>query len=150
MIQVETAIKKSAEKNHGALYGEWAKKEECWIDLKNQEFGIDFNSIKADFEDPKNPSNRKRMVDEETLQVQIQEEIEKINSIPSKVWNLFEEWGRETGELSAQKRTVAFNLAAKARNGTKPSDFERQTGLIIIDHIIEKAPELLENILDLF
>ena len=28
MVQVENLIKKSAEKNHGALYGEWAKKEE--------------------------------------------------------------------------------------------------------------------------
>jgi hypothetical protein len=33
MIQVEQFIKQNAP---GALYGEWAKKEECWLALKNQ------------------------------------------------------------------------------------------------------------------
>ena len=146
MVRVENAIKKSAEKNHGALYGEWAKKEDCWIDLKNQEFDIDFSSIKADFEDPKNPSNRKRIADEETVQVQIQEEIEKLKSIPSKIWHLIEEWGRESGELTEQKKSVAYNLAGRVRNNGKISDYERQTGISILDLVIEKAPELLDNV----
>lgn len=33
MIQIEQFIKQNAP---GALYGEWAKKEECWLALKNQ------------------------------------------------------------------------------------------------------------------
>ncbi len=33
MVQVEGFIKQNAP---GALYGEWAKKEECWIELKNK------------------------------------------------------------------------------------------------------------------
>jgi len=32
MVQVEQFIKKNAP---GALYGEWAKKEECWVILRN-------------------------------------------------------------------------------------------------------------------
>ena len=32
MIQVEQFIKKNAP---GALYGEWAKKDECWLQVKN-------------------------------------------------------------------------------------------------------------------
>lgn len=150
MVQVENAIKKSAEKYHGALYGEWAKKEDCWIDLKNQEFDIDIFSIKTDFEDPKNPSFRKRLADEETSQVQIQEEVEKLKSIPSKVWYLIEEWGRASGELSEQKKTIAFNLAGRVRSNGKISDYERQTGIAILDLVIEKAPELLDNVDELF
>ena len=61
MVVVESTIKNSAEKNHGALYGEWAKKEECWLDLKKQEFDIDFTLLKEDFEDNKSPSKRKRI-----------------------------------------------------------------------------------------
>jgi len=53
--------------------------------LKSQEFNIDFSRIKNDFEDTKNPSFRKRFAEEETIQVQIQEELEKIKSIPSKI-----------------------------------------------------------------
>jgi len=64
MVKVEEAIKKSAEINHGALYGEWAKKEDCWNDLKRQDLGIDFDSIRADFEDSKNTTQRRRINDE--------------------------------------------------------------------------------------
>lgn len=149
MVQVEVAIKKSAEKNHGALYGEWAKKEDCWIDLKAQEFNLDFNRIKNDFEDNKNPSFRRKLVDEDTIQVQIQEELEKIKAIPSKTWHLIEEWGRSSGELSEQKKSVAFNLAGRVRNKSRISDYERQTGLAILDLVIEKAPELLYYVDDL-
>lgn len=146
MVQVEKAIKQSAEKNHGALYGEWAKKEECWLDLKKQELDIDFSIIKTDFEDPKNPSQRKRITDEETAQVQIQEELEKIKSVPPSVWSKIEEWGRISGGLSEQRKTVAFNLAGRVRNNTRISDYERNCGIEILDHVIEKAPELLDGI----
>lgn len=146
MVQVEKAIKQSAEKNHGALYGEWAKKEECWLDLKKQELDIDFSIIKTDFEDPKNPSQRKRITDEETAQVQIQEDLEKIKSVPPSVWSKIEEWGRISGGLSEQRKTVAFNLAGRVRNNTRISDYERNCGIEILDHVIEKAPELLDGI----
>jgi len=78
MEKVEASIRKTATEKHGDLYGEWAKKEDCWIELKKHELNIDFGQIKQDFEDPKNPSQRKRIADEETTQVQIQEELEKI------------------------------------------------------------------------
>lgn len=146
MVNIERAIKKSAVKNHGALYGEWAKKEDCWSDLKMQDFNIDFSSIKNDLEDSKNPSFRKRLAEEETSQIQIIEELEKIKSVPSKVWYLIEEWGKKSGELSEQKKSVAFNLASKVRSNGRISDSERQTGLAILDIVIEKAPKILETI----
>ncbi|MEK6615431.1 MAG: AIPR family protein, partial [Bacteroidota bacterium] len=146
MIRVEASIRKTATEKHGDLYGEWAKKEECWNEVKKHKYGIDFNSIKQDFEDPKNPSQRKRIADEETAQVQIQEELEKIKSVPSKIWNKIEDWGRETGLLSEQQKTVAYNLAGRVRNNTRISDYERHSGIVILDTVIEKAPELLDEI----
>jgi hypothetical protein len=146
MVRVEKSIKKSAEKNHGALYGEWAKKEECWIELKKQELDIDYSIIKSDFEDPNNPSQRKRIADEETAQVQIQEELEKIKSVPPSVWHKIEDWGRQTDLLSEQKKTVAFNLAGRVRNNTRISEYERHCGIEILDLVIDKAPELLDDI----
>ena len=101
MVVVESTIKNSAEKNHGALYGEWAKKEECWLDLKKQEFDIDFTLLKEDFEDNKSPSKRKRLADlEETELLRIKEEFDKIKSIPYQVWNTIQDWGRRTEFLS--------------------------------------------------
>jgi hypothetical protein len=46
MESVETFIKKNAP---GALYGEWAKKEECWNSIKENDFSIDFNELKSEF-----------------------------------------------------------------------------------------------------
>jgi hypothetical protein len=146
MVQVEIAIKKTAEKNHGALYGEWAKKEDCWNELKNTEIDIDFSIIKSDFEDPKIPSTRKRLTEKETQQIQVLEELEKVTSIPPKVWILIEEWGRKTGELSSQKRNVVFNIAGRIRNNNKISDYEKQTAITILDIVIEKAPELFDMV----
>lgn len=125
---------------------EWAKREECWIDLKKQDFDIDFKSIKSELEDPKNPSHRKRVTDEETAQVQIQDEIEKIKSIPPSIWHKIEDWGRTTEELSEQKKTVAYNLAGRVRTNSNISDYERQAGIAILDLVIEKAPILLDGI----
>jgi hypothetical protein len=146
MVCVENLIKKSAEEKHGALYGEWAKKEECWSYLKNEELSIDINRINSDLEDPKNPSYRKRIDDEESTMLQVEEELEKLKSIPPSIWHKIEDWGRITGELTEQKKTVAYNLAGRIRNNSKITDFERQTGTAILDLVIEKAPELIEQI----
>jgi len=143
MKEVENFIKGKAP---GALYGEWAKKEECWNELKKQQLHIDLTSIKADFENPKNPSQRKRIADEETAQVQIQEEIETLMTIPPEIWHKIEDWGRVTGLLSEQKKTVAFNLAGRVRNNKNISDYERTNGIYIINTVTEKAPELLIDV----
>ena len=146
MVIVENLIKKSAEEKQGALYGEWAKKEECWTYIKNTELTIELKSIKSDMEDPRNPSYRNRINDEESTMLKVEEELERVKTVPAQIWHKIEDWGRITGELSEQKKTVAYNLAGRVRNNSKISDYERQTGNAIIDLIIEKAPELFENI----
>lgn len=42
-------------------------------------------------------------------------------------------------------RNVAFDLAARVRNNTTISTYERATGIKILDFITEKAPELLNE-----
>jgi hypothetical protein len=143
MVSVENFIKTNAP---GALYGEWAKKEECWSALKNQRFDIDLTTIKSDLETSKSASQRKRITDEETAQFQMNEELEKIKSIPSKLWHRIEDWGRVTEHLTEQQKTVAYNLAGRTRTGNKISDYERTTGILILDKVIELAPELLFEI----
>jgi hypothetical protein len=102
--------------------------------------------LKSDFEDPKNPSQRKRIADEESTLNQIEEELDKLRSIPPEIWHRIEKWGRATGELGEQKKTVVFNMAGRVRNNTKISDYERQTAIAILDEVIIKVPELLDGI----
>jgi AIPR protein. len=147
MKHVEAFIKQNAP---GALYGEWAKKEDCWNALKGQEFDIDFARLKSEFEDTVSSGARKRISSDDSTSNQAEEELEKLKSVPPEIWYRIEKWGSVTGSLSQQKRTVAFNMAGRVRNKTKISDYERQTAIEILDHVIEKAPELLDDIDELY
>ncbi len=144
MVKVENFIKKTAA---GKLYGEWAKKEECWNELKQQNFRIDYSGLlKQDLEDARNPSQRKRITDAEIALTQIQDELSIIRSLPANIWRKIEHWGRETGLLTEQEKTVAINLANKIRNLTKTiSDSERQTAILMLDRVVNKAPEILDE-----
>lgn len=140
MVNVETFIKSNAP---GSLYGEWAKKEECWTALKEQTFNLDFSVIEKDFIDPANKNQRVRLTDDEALQQKINEEFEKIRSVPYEYWHKIEEWGKQTKELTDQQCNVAFTLAGRVRNKSKISEYERNTGIKILDTVIDKVPELL-------
>ncbi len=140
MIRVEDFIKNSAP---GSLYGEWAKKEDCWESLKRENFEINLDKIKSDLEDPKKRSVRRKLSESETEQIQIEEELMRLRSIPPPVWHKIEEWARVNNEFTLQIRNVAFDLAARVRNNTAISNYERSAGIKILDSIIEKSPELL-------
>jgi hypothetical protein len=146
MVEIEIRIRDSAEKKHGALYGEWAKKEDCWTYLKNQEIDIDLNPIRADLEDPDNPVIRRRTSDEENENIQKQQEIEKLRSVPSAIWHDIEEWGRASGELTDFKQNIAYQLSGKIKENKKLTDAERQNGIAILEAVLQKVPELLYKI----
>jgi hypothetical protein len=145
MIQIERFIKKNAP---GSLYGEWAKKEECWLEVKKQAFDFDVESIKADLEDPKSRLVRKKLTEEEAEGNLVISDLEKLKSVPAKIWNKIEEWGQSTGMLSVQQQSVAWNLPGRFRNNNKISEYERNSGIRILDMVIENAPQILFEIDD--
>ena len=145
MVQLENFIKTNAP---GSLYGEWAKKEECWNAIKENKFDIDFNSLKPDFINSKTPV-RKSITEDEQVKIEIQEELERIKAIPYQIWNKIESWGRETSELTSYKSSIALNMSGRVRNNSFISDNERKNAIEIIDKVIETAPDLLFEIDDL-
>ena len=104
MSAIEPFIKDTAP---GGLYGEWAKKEDCWIKVKNNDFGFDLSIIKQDLIDKKNPPKRVIISDDETELQKRQEDLQKIKSIPTEIWKKIEEWGRETDTLSNNQQSIA-------------------------------------------
>lgn len=140
MVEIEAFIKKSAP---GGLYGEWAKKEECWIQVKSNNFNFDISTIKDDLIDKKNPTKRQLVSEEETSLLRIQEETEKIKSIPYTIWKKIEEYGYGTKVLSDLQCNITFTIASRIRTNTKLSENERAVGIKVLDIIIEKAPEIL-------
>ena len=143
MIQVEAFVKSTAP---GSLYGEWAKREECWELLKKQKFEIDLVSIKPDMQDVKSNSQRKKVSEDDTIESQIKEEIEKLKSISPKIWSTIEEWGKATQLLTSNQQTASWNISVRLKNNHKLSDYERITGSKILDIVINHSPEILGEI----
>jgi hypothetical protein len=143
MSAIEPFIKDTAP---GGLYGEWAKKEDCWMKVKSNDFGFDLSGIKHDLIDKKNPHKRTIISEGETELQKQKENVEKIKFIPTSVWKKIEEWGRETNNLSNNQQSIAWNLALKIRNNSTILTNEIANGINIIEIVISKAPELLVEI----
>ncbi len=143
MESVENFIKKNAP---GALYGEWAKKEECWSTIKDNDIFIDKNHIRNDLIQPSSPK-RKSITEDGQLEIELQQEIDRIVGIPYHIWFNIEKWGAETKELSQFRTDIAFQIGSKIRNKNSSfSDIQRKRAIEIIDTVIEKAPDLLFEI----
>jgi mRNA-degrading endonuclease YafQ of YafQ-DinJ toxin-antitoxin module len=145
MESIESFIKKNAP---GSLYGEWAKKEECWNAIKEYDFNIDFHDLSSDYIKP-NSIKRKSIEKDEQVQIEINEELDRIKSIPPKIWDKIEKWGHETKTFSSYMSSIAFNMAGKVRNNSFISDNDRKKAIEIIDIVIQNAPDLLFEIDDL-
>ena len=143
MENVEAFIRKNAS---GSLYGEWAKKEECWNVVKAENFGIDLKEIKSDLETEQNNGQRRRVNDEDTSKEEYVEEINRIKSVTSDGWHTIEKWGRATNLLTVQQRDIAFTLAKRVRSGSRISDAEKNVGLRILDLVLTKEPDILWDV----
>jgi hypothetical protein len=146
MIKIESWIKNNAP---GSLYGEWAKKEECWISLKNQNLDINLSELKNDFEDI-NSLKRKKVSLDEAKQAEIENSVEVLKSVHPKTWKKIEVWGKETEKLSLNQRNTAFSISSTVNNNRSFTDTERENGLIIIDIVSKESPELFYDMDEFF
>ena len=145
MVAIEKYIKDTAT---GSLYGEWAKKEECWLMVKSQSFDIDNNVIKSDF---KTSETKRRILSEsETDEATIKQELEHIASIHPKTWHSIESWGRESEKLSTYQRDIAYTIGSKLKIKNQITDNERNQAITIIDIVSNTAPELFYDIEEQF
>ena len=150
MVTVEKSIKASAT---GALYGEWAKKEDCWKQLRTKTFIIDLDAIQADLIDPANPPVRKTMTDDDAAKLLQQENANWLCSVPAIIWDQITEWGRITEKLTHHQRGLASDIARRIRQWRDQSPGRLTTneinaGLNILETVIEHASQLLENMPD--
>lgn len=146
MSKVEKYIKTNAP---GSLYGEWAKKEECWNAIKNESFDIDLEILNTDLED-KSTEKRKKLTDDETNKVEIEASLNRLRSIHPKTWQKIEDWGRETQHLTLYQCDMAFTLSSKIRNNRTITEIERNQGEAILNKVAEVNPELFFDMEDFF
>lgn len=138
MSKIEDYIKKQAP---SSLYGEWAKKEECWNAIKNENFNIDLECLKSDLEN-KSSEKRKRITEDETQKAEIEASLNRLKSIHTKTWKKIEGWGRETQNLTQYQYNMASTLSSKIRNSKAITDIERNLGEVILNIVVDHNPEL--------
>jgi len=139
MINIESLIKETAP---GSLYGEWAKKEECWNIVKERDFGIDLSSIDNDLIS-KNSFRRILKTRQDILNDLEQQELDSLKAIPPKVWSDIETWGRESKEINDIQLDVAFTIKSKLLKKIELSAHEIKIGIDIINIVTIKNPEIL-------
>jgi hypothetical protein len=140
MRQIEDFIKTKAP---GSLYGEWAKKEECWQTISTQRFSIDLPAIKNDLIDPGKSKIRYSITEDDTQRLENEAKTERLQSLPPKIWRIIETWGQQANRLTFNQRDTVLNLARKIESKRPFTESELNTGIELIEKIIEEAPELL-------
>jgi hypothetical protein len=146
MFKIENYIKSEAP---GSLYGEWAKKEECWLAIRDQNFQIDLKVLASELEN-KSSEKRKRQTEDETQKAEIEAALNRLMSIHTKTWKKIEDWGRETQNLSQYQYDMAFTLGNKLKNGRSLSEIERNQGEVILNTVSELNPELFYDMDNFF
>lgn len=144
MARVEKYIKAIAS---GSLYGEFAKKQQCWDLVKAQKFDLDVKGrLKNDLIDLKRKTVR-RHLDESEIDARLaEEEIVRVREVPAALWKRIAEWGHSTGQLRSQQITTLMYLPKVLRRKESLDDKTRKEVILILNKVVETAPELLEDL----
>ena len=127
-------------------YIEWAKKEDCWEQVKSHSWAFNINEIKADLIDEKNPPKRNIIADTDNSEETKQHEENIIRSIPFALWKKIEEWGRDSGFLTpTQQAFVGFDMAHTVKNNRSISDSERNKAMNVFEIVCQHNIDLLSE-----
>jgi hypothetical protein len=141
MIAVERFIIHTAP---GSLYGEWAKKEECWNQIIEKDFGINLNILLDDL--VKEDSPRRKSVAESDIEDNlIKSELELIKSIPINKWSEINKMGIFIEELTPTLKSRAINIQSTLKMKKELSEIQRKDAITIIDIIVHKSPEFFDE-----
>lgn len=142
MSKIEDFIK---DKAPGSLYGEWAKKEECWSVIKNEDFNIDLNSLREELES-KSSEKRKRLSEIEVENQLIQAESDFVKSIPIAKWLEISKIGSDIENMSQHLKDRAINIQSTLRLNKELSENQRKDAIKIIENILVSSPNFFEEV----
>ncbi len=131
------------ENSPGTHYIEWAKKEDCWEKVKNNDWSIDLSLIKDDLIDENNPP--KRTIESDIEDLENEENKKIVKSIPYALWNEIGIWGKESGYFDIIKQSIVANIAKKLNQNKKLANEECQKGIEILDIVAKYNEELLQK-----
>lgn len=143
MKEIEAFIKKNAP---GSLYGEYAKKEDCWNAVKGNNFKIDLSVLKDDLESSSSATKRQRISDDEIAKAEFEVSLERINSVHHQIWKSIEQWGQSEGKLSKYLSDMASTISNRLRLNRHLTPIEIDNAHKILDIVTNEAAELFYNL----
>ncbi len=138
MSKIEEFIKIKAP---GSLYGEWAKKEECWNQLKEATLKIDLKSL-SPFIASNNNNKRVSTTKTEILNSENEQKYNLVYSYGANFWSGVNKWATENKILTKYQRDVIFNLAQKINRNELPTNKMLTTSLEVLDYLIASDIDL--------
>ncbi|CAM3272813.1 AIPR family protein [Aequorivita lipolytica] len=143
MIKVEQFIKSNAP---GSLYGEWAKKEECWSKIKDNSLNIDLSSLKSLLINPVHLNKRKQLTERDVDDRIIASEEALIQSIPIEKWSEISKIGSDIEEMTQHQKDRAINILSTLKLKKILSDNQRKDAMKILDIILKDSPHFFDEI----
>jgi hypothetical protein len=138
MIKIEIRIKNTAP---GALYGEYAKKEECWNDLKSIAPDL-VSPIFTDFLQGKDQNRMRETNDLE--QLQREQCLKEIHELGAENWKKVYLWCKATDNVPLFYKNIAHTIGIKIHDNITLSNKEILAGFQLMNLLSEKKNTLEE------
>ena len=126
-------------------YIEWAKKDECWEMVKQNEWDFNLDEIKSDLIDENNPPKRKILNDNDETEEEEKHTEKLLRSIPFTLWKKIGQWGKDAGFLDPTKQGWASDVAFIVKNKRQFSSQEKRHAMFLFDLVCKHNIELLEE-----
>lgn len=130
MRLVEKFIKDSAP---GALFGEWGKKQDCWLTMKEK---FENTTIPIPPDDLVNPETkpRRRISDTEVENSNFKEIEATIKNISTQKWKVIYLYCKENDEIPDYFTNAVHNLGKKLKEGIRPTSKE----ILLVNELLNK------------
>jgi hypothetical protein len=116
----------------GGNVTEWAKSERCWDRVREGVALRSLGAVEADLiperEQRESPLDRGI----ETVDRQDMANIQEVSETGFETWFQLARWARQTGNLEAWQRSIAFSIGTILRGGRTPSRRQSQQGVRIL------------------
>ncbi|MCB9508753.1 MAG: AIPR family protein [Deferribacteres bacterium] len=146
MLQIDGFIRHHAP---GSLYGEWAKKEDCWLAAKGQHFKVDLTLIREYMVIENNRFNESD--DSSRAELSAKEmKNKKIEEVGADKWRTIFLWYKNRKSTSLYFADLAYNISRKLRNSVSLSEKEIDDGTIILEDVARSSSLLQDRIKPLY
>ena len=130
------------------MYREWAKMEECWNAIKDEDLKIDLDILKADLIN-NSSVKRKRLTEDEVNNLLITAELDFVKSIPLRKWQDISRVGVEIEDITQHLIDRSINIQSSLRLNKILSETQRKDALKIIEIILDSSPNFFDAVSEL-